>query len=235
MTINPITIGAICHRTGVPVDYDFGSVVCLAHMDDQGGSPVSPINSCPRGTNLVLHGTASISNTTPLFGTGCLNTTGVAGSFLESGTSSDYTIGLSSYTLEFAVRTSNPSQTAFLYALDKTGSTVYFSMIIAGGAFQPRESNLNVGGGGTVATSTWQRVAVVRQNGGTTTLYIDGIATGVTWLSSSNFQSDTIRWGGDFRFGSFLFSGQIDEFRLSLGLARYTANYTPAAVAFPNS
>lgn len=229
MTINPATIGAICHRTGLPVDSDFASVVALGHMDDVGGSPVNPVNSCARGSPFILHGNANITGTSPQFGSGCLNLTGTSGCFLSSGSSADYAVG-GTYTYEFSMKTASPSQTAFVYVMDGTSNA---SIIITGGAFQPRENNSNVGGGGTVATSTWQRVAVT-VTGVVGRLFVDGILTGLPWVASVSPNSTNFRIGTNFT-NSFLFTGQIDEFRLTKGICRYTANYTPAAVAFPDS
>ena len=81
----------------------------------------------------------------------------------------------------------------------------------------------------SVAADTWYHLAVVR-NSGTTTLYLNGSATGNT-LSYTGVVGD-----GTLSIGAIVglyMNGYIDEFRIS-STARYTANFTPSASAFTN-
>ena len=94
--------------------------------------------------------------------------------------------------------------------------------------------NLQWYGGGTTNSSTamtinqWNHVAVVHNNG-TRKIYING--TGGTGVSlSSTVSSNPLRIGTRGTTGSF-FNGYMSDIRIQLGLARYTANFTPPTAA----
>ena len=85
-------------------------------------------------------------------------------------------------------------------------------------------------GYGTVTTGAWYHVALVRQSG---SLYI--YSNGVKYTVASdttNYTGTTLVIGGYYST-SQLWNGYIDDFRITKGLARYTANFTPPTQAFP--
>lgn len=93
--------------------------------------------------------------------------------------------------------------------------------------WQAGGSNIFVTGGG-VTQNTWVHVALVR-NGTTTTLYVNGtaVASGTSVNASEN--TDPLQIG----FGDRTFAGYMSNFRMSKGIARYTANFTPPTDPFP--
>lgn len=87
-----------------------------------------------------------------------------------------------------------------------------------------------------IANETWTHLALVR-HGNTLTLFVNGTAEGFISLST-----DVNGVGSYFTIGidgglSALCSlkGNIDEFRVSKGIARWTANFTPPTAAYPPS
>lgn len=76
----------------------------------------------------------------------------------------------------------------------------------------------------------WAHVAIVR-SGSTVTLYLDGTSLG-TWSSSAAF-SGTVRIGAEYYNGSITgtLTGYMSDVRITKGLARYTANFTPPSAA----
>ena len=85
-------------------------------------------------------------------------------------------------------------------------------------------------GYGTVTTGAWYHVALVRQSG---SLYI--YSNGVKYTVASdttNYTGTTLVIGGYYST-SQLWNGYIDDFRITRGLARYTANFTPPTQALP--
>ena len=81
-------------------------------------------------------------------------------------------------------------------------------------------------------TNTWYHVALVR-SGTTTVLYVDGSAVITVTSDSTNYTCSFLGIGGWFGTG-FLLKGFIDDVRITKGVARYTANFTPPTAAFPD-
>ena len=87
-----------------------------------------------------------------------------------------------------------------------------------------------------ILNSVWKHVALVRA-GGTLTLYVDGVGTVVTTALGTTALHDAGQphaVGGQGMHVDRSFNGYIDEVRVTKGVARYTANFTPPMQAFPN-
>jgi hypothetical protein len=89
----------------------------------------------------------------------------------------------------------------------------------------------------TLSTSTWHHV-VFERNGNTFALYLNGTQEATTTNSLTlvdNAQVLTIGALG-YTSGTFVneFNGYIDDFRITKGVARYTANFTPPTAPFPD-
>lgn len=83
-------------------------------------------------------------------------------------------------------------------------------------------------------TSTWNHIALTK-SGTSFRLFVNGVQEDTTkTLASVNSSSRpfTIGRAGDAGTG---FSALIDEFRLSVGTARWTSNFTPPATAYTNA
>jgi hypothetical protein len=90
--------------------------------------------------------------------------------------------------------------------------------------------------GPVYTVNAWSHIALVRF-GSTFTFYVNGVASGTATSSQTVAGStDYIRIGtatDDLAGGTF--SGYIDDLRVTKGLARYTANFTPPTSALPTS
>jgi hypothetical protein len=69
-------------------------------------------------------------------------------------------------------------------------------------------------------------------------MFIDGTAVVTASQSPINMNASTAKLvlgaiGNTNNFGSFDFNGRMDEIRISKGIARYTADFTPPSAAFP--
>ena len=86
---------------------------------------------------------------------------------------------------------------------------------------------------GTVPTAgVWYHTALVRSSG-TTKLYVGGTSI-ISVADTTNYTDQYFVVGGWYSTG-FLLNGYIDDLRITKGVARYTANFTPPAAAFPTS
>jgi hypothetical protein len=85
-----------------------------------------------------------------------------------------------------------------------------------------------------LANNTWVHIALCRI-GGTTTLYQNGVSVATTTVnySTSNTQY-AVLGSAPFTASEALF-GNIDDFRYTAGLCRYTANFTPPTKAYVDS
>lgn len=86
-----------------------------------------------------------------------------------------------------------------------------------------------------LSTTAWHHVAVVR-SGSSFMIFINGVKQTVTYgqgSGSSTLEETTKLYiGGSLGQMAYKWSGYIDEFRVSKGIARWTANFTPPTSAY---
>ena len=91
------------------------------------------------------------------------------------------------------------------------------------------------GGVGTFSSNTWYHIALVRESGGDIWCYKDGVKGSSAVYSGTaaihTNSTDVVAIGGD----SSLYEhhGQLDEIRVTKGVARYTSNFTPQTEPHP--
>ena len=83
--------------------------------------------------------------------------------------------------------------------------------------------------------SSWHHYAITRQSDNKFRIYLDGTLK----ATSASAYSDNLNYTGDLYIASYpgdptssRYSGYIDEFRVSKGIARYTSNFTPATTVY---
>ncbi len=99
--------------------------------------------------------------------------------------------------------------------------------------FQIYSGNANYSRNYTPTTNTWYHVALVR-NSSSLTLYVNGVAQGASLTDTTNYGGNGINVGLYYGSG-YTFNGNINDFRVTTGVARYTANFTPPTASFPLS
>jgi hypothetical protein len=82
----------------------------------------------------------------------------------------------------------------------------------------------------TIPINTWTHVALVRSSG-TVTMYINGTSVGSASLNVAVIDSTYPLTIGAACNSGATFTGYIDDLRVTKGIARYTANFTPPASA----
>jgi hypothetical protein len=187
--------------------------------------------------DLETVGNAQISTSVKKFGTGSMAFDG-SGDYLYPAASPNLAMGTGDFTVEgWIYATGTPSDSP-IFECRSTGSatdgftlTAFSSSVIrlfCGSALISSSSTTYVG--------QWVHLAVARVSG-TTTFYINGTSVGSTTSTINWTNQDVIVGGGRYSAGSSInvsFTGYIDDFRITKGVARYTANFTPPTAAFPN-
>ena len=111
-------------------------------------------------------------------------------------------------------------------------TTVYFIVVLANVGI------ININGSWSPSTNTWYHLAVVRGWGGNANDYaitVNGtsIATGTDDSTFPDYASlFVVGNGGSFTGYDQYLHGWIDEFRVSKGIARWTANFAPPRMAY---
>jgi hypothetical protein len=183
-------------------------------------------------------GNAQISTSVKKYGTGSLEFDG-NGDYLHCKyPSADISaFGTGDFTVEFWLYTAvantsynvidwrpTSTQGAYLSFYLQTGTPkVYFN------------SADRITGGSTIPATTWTHIAICR-SGSSMRLFVDGTQSGSTLTNTTNFIGSINRpaIGGFGGFTNDPLNGYIDDLRITKGVARYTANFTPPTAAFPD-
>ena len=236
----------ITGREAGPADPFIGSVSLLLHGDGTNGS-TTITDSSPSPKTVTVVGNAQISTAQSKFGgasiffNGETNTsvTAPAGLDFAYGTA-DFTVECWFYSTELLTQSSGIlfSQTRagtnyFVAGLTATTSSnpnrLFFIFAASGGGTQVLNSNA------TFSLNTWNHYAVVRNNG-LVAVYLNGVS-GTPVSCTQNFNVTTFHTPTLGRYShsdSLKFIGYIDDLRITKGVARYTANFTPPTAPFPD-
>jgi hypothetical protein len=208
-------------------DY-WANVSLLLHMDGSNGS-TSFTDSSSNNFAISVFGDAQVSTTDPKFGTGSLTLDG-GGDYLRTPADTAFAFGTGDYTVEcwVYVNSGNGNDGLFTFGDQSTG--------LALSIFSGQWTLTNAGSGGnsmgSVTTGAWQHLAVTR-SGTSWKMFVNGTQLGSTYTDSTNFTQNQLKIGYYYDAG-FAISARIDEFRVTKGVARYTANFTAPAAPFPN-
>jgi hypothetical protein len=209
-------------------DPDFSSVSLLLHMDGTNGSTVFT-DSSSNALAVTALNNAQISTAQSKFG-------GASGLFDGSGdyllSAADGTaIGTGDFTIEGWIRTVDGSSYRCIASLvpDSDNNSFYVlnnTLIWYDGGVRCQS--------GTFSNNVWYHVAVTRSSG-TVRVFLDGTVSGATFSSTANIGNNTTRIGTRGAATGEWFHGYIDELRITKGIARYTASFTPPTASFPDA
>jgi len=167
------------------------------------------------------------------------------GDYLSTPDSDDWNFGGGDFTIDFWVRfNSLPAngEWATFYCQRPSGwqNQIYFGFRNIGGAYS---WDFSVYSGGTViievikattvSTNTWYHAALVR-SGNNFYIFQSGAQVGTTVTDSDSVPdlASTLTIGRLGVYDGYYLNGWLDEFRVSKGSARWTANFTPPTSAY---
>lgn len=172
--------------------------------------------------------------TTFKFGLGSIVFNGT--NWIDTPDSTDFTFGTGSWTIDCWIMRTVAGASRICGQSDSTSTSASISMAL--GFNNNNNFILTIGttpytGTAILSTlNTWIHVAAVK-NGTSVSTYINGTldasGTYASALPDSSNKFSIGRRGEDTASG---FNGNIDEFRLSVGIARWTANFTPPTVPY---
>jgi len=178
--------------------------------------------------DLETVGNAQISTSVKKYGTGSLAFDGT-GDYLKVNKSIPQNIFGGNFTIEFWFNVDGTSGYKRMFNnAPGTAPSGYFYIYYNGTDI--RMYNVDVGiliTVGTFTANTWTFLAISR-SGSTTRVFVNGTQT-YSYSGSTFFLSDDLYIGGG--PDSEYTNGYIDDFRITAGYARYTANFTPPTAA----
>jgi hypothetical protein len=173
-------------------------------------------------------GNAQIDTTTKKYGTGSMEFDG-NGDWLLIPDSPDLKLGTGNFTIEFWVYLASGdtgsarglvakggASTGWLVSLDSSQKVVF------------TYTTSTITSSGAITTNAWNHIAVVREGTGSnqTKIYIGGTNDGTGTVSTDFTQTEVMYIGANRTAGNPM-KGFIDDLRVTKGIARYTANFTP--------
>lgn len=210
----------------------------LLHFDGSDGSTTFTDES---GKTWTAVGNAQLDTALKKFGTAALLLDGT-GDYTTTPDHTDFTVGSGNFTVDFWVQFSGSPADGWLFglpinagtysgcALKTTGTSPNIHVVLYASAGSSWDISAATGTA-NLATGTWYHIAVVR-NGSNWRVYVNGtvdieVTSSITCADGTNV----------FSIGSKATSGvigpcSIDEFRFSLGIARWTANFTPPTAPY---
>ena len=195
--------------------------------------------------NVLIKDSSSLSNTATITGNVCptsmspyeltesysasttsgsLFISGSTGHYVENDASSSVALGSGDWTIEGWAYSTQASDWQFLFdARDSTSTGAPCLYFNNANGWQVWIGS-SVFNGGSYRLNTWHHWALVK-NSGTTALYVDGVSQG-SWSDSTTYDNDRFRVGSRYSNADPI-HGNIADFRVVVGTAVYTSNFTP--------
>lgn len=206
----------------------------LLHAD---GTGATFIDSSNPAKTVTANGNVTQSATQSKFGGKSAYFDGI-GDYLRVPDSSDWNFGTGDFTIDLWTRFNSTSGCQMLVN-QGTSLSSYFQLDYCSGNwnFEVHSSggNVNVSAPYFLNTDTWYHLALVKRSG-TAYIYINGN------LANSGSSPIIDNWSANLLIGvnfyGFLggtydyFNGYMDEIRISKGIARWTANFTPPTAPY---
>lgn len=205
------------------------STKLLLHCDGLDEATTFPDASASAHT-VTASGAAQVDTAQSKFGGASANFGG--GGALTVPTSADWAFGTADFTVDFWLRATSLNNYQAIMGCWNTGANNgdWRFVGLSGG-----QINFEAGGIQVVATSVplnaWHHIAAVRASG-TTKLYLNGAEADDDATVADVANTYALKMGSYYVTGANSYAGWLDEVRISKGVARWTAPFTPPDRAY---
>jgi hypothetical protein len=224
--INPYSFAA--------TDPNFADVSLLLHGDGTNGSTTITDNS-PSPKTVTAVGNAQISTAQSKFGGASIALDGT-GDYLSTPATNAFVFGTGDFTIEFWIRFTVVTGVQVIYDQRPVNAAFVPTIYTNNNTLNYLFNGLVAITLGTVTSAQWYHIAISKQ-GSSTKGFIDGTQGGSTYVDSTSYTSGPNLLIGqnsvNVNTPQFV-NGYIDDLRITKGVARYTANFTPPTAAFPD-
>jgi len=211
----------------------------LLHCDGTNGGTSFPESA--RGKSVSSANGLVTSTTQKKFGTASAAFGTSSGAIIMNDGGSPYTdllAGSGDYTIDFWHWLQTAGHTEIMVDFRPLGGAGIFHTIYSNaGALTYHANSTNIINGAAITAGQWNHVAVTRQ-GTNARLFLNGTQTGGTQLDNLNYatlNSQRPFFMNDSVSAVNAVTGFMDEIRISIGVARWTANFTPPAAPYSKS
>jgi hypothetical protein len=186
-------------------------------------------DSSPAAHTVSANGNAQIDTARSKFGSFPTLLLDGSGDYLSSASHADWSFGTGDFTVDLWVRFNSVSGTQYMVSVEQSGA---FTLLVESGTLRVARTGTanDLSYSWSPSTGVWYHVAVSRASNAMK-LFVDGavVASGTV---SSNYGQGVLGVGARAN-GSNYFNGWMDEVRISKGIARWTANFTPYSRPYP--
>jgi hypothetical protein len=179
--------------------------------------------------NLETVGNAQLSTSVKKYGSASIYCDGT-GDYVVQPTNVSYGYGTGNFTIEFWLYLNNTGLQTIFSNLSSASSTNPHLYINAASIIYYTASADRITSS-TLSTGIWYHIALCRASG-STRLFINGTQSGSTYADSNDYGTSAplgigTYWASGSPFTTLTLNGYIDDLRITKGVARYTANFTP--------
>jgi hypothetical protein len=222
-------------------DANYADVSLLLNGSGTNGSTTfTDLSSSPK--TITAYSDAKISTAVKKYGTGSMAFDGNGDWVTTPNTSSfDFSSSSTQFTIEAwvypganntyrGITGARPNAQAYGWCIYISNSNILsMGSVIIGNSYADRALHSTA-----IPVDTWTHIAVVKTSAGYTA-YVNGVAGTILSLTGGlDYQSaHPLIVGALGSQGEYPFTGYIDDFRITKGIARYTANFTPPTYQLP--
>jgi hypothetical protein len=219
----------------------FTNVSLLLHGNGTNGSATITDNS-PSPKTVTAVGDAKISTaiSNPFGANNGIIAFDGNGDYLTLPNTAAMALESSNCTVEAWIRVASFANAPTIYATGETSSSGFLFCVSTLGGLQVFSQSTGPNIGSTHLTETlsanvWYHVALTRETS-TWRVFLNGVQQGSTTNSGTYSANASMFVGARTYTGSVggFFDGYIDDLRITKGVARYTASFTPPTAQFPD-